>query len=945
MKQILPIYLLIFIFGLSLFAQPSYQITHYTREMYGGGSQNWSIDMDANGFLYSANNNGLMKYDGVNWRIFKSPSQNILRSVMIDKEKIYTGSFEEFGFWSADSKNNQKYTSLVSSLQNNNLHNTEIWKIISFKGKIYFQGFSSLYVYDGNKLSAIKIPPVVVFLLKTGDRLFLQESRGKLYELVNDKLILINQSESLIGTEVKTILEIQPGRFLIGTTSHGLFMYEHGTVKAWQNPANELLKECQINNGILFRDLIAFGTIVKGIIIIDKQGHVIHQINNSNSLQNNTVLSLYNNKNLGIWTGLDNGIDYISFTNQVQIYSGQNEALGAVYSAALYDNILYIGTNRGIFSYKAINEDYYYEGFLKNSQGQVWQIKEIDGTLFIGHTNGTYILENKNLRMISNVNGGYMIQKFIHNNIEYLIQSTYSALVIYRKENNNWVYSHQLEGFNEPARYIEVDHQGNIWIAHAIKGLYRLQLDNDLRKITEINNYGEKDGLNQNKGIKIFKIRNRIIFSSGSELFTWDDLKNKIVHYQEFENDLGKSKTFTSVSQSSNNDYWLLNNVQIELYKFNSEKPEFRQRIVLAQYNMNMVEGYENVIPIANGQHVICLDNGFGIFSEKDDSLMEEPKLEIVFREIVANNSNGEQFSIDPGSKKIRLKYSRNNINITFSTLQNPCNGRLYQYRLQGIDTGWNNWTNSGQASYSRLPSGKYKFMVRTLTSNGTLTKPIITEIIVLRPVLASRIAIAFYIILFILLISLLLRYNKKRIYRHHLSFLNQQDEKTRIEKQMDEQQIILLKNENLKTEITHKTIQLADATMAMMKKNEVLIEIKTELEKQKEDLGPRYPARYLQKVTTLIEKSISNDKDWEIFEALFDQAHEDFFKRLKQVFTDLTQSDLKLCAYLKLNLSSKEIAPLLNISIRGVEIRRYRLRKRLGLKSDENLVEFIMQF
>ena len=81
------------------------------------------------------------------------------------------------------------------------------------------------------------------------------------------------------------------------------------------------------------------------------------------------------------------------------------------------------------------------------------------------------------------------------------------------------------------------------------------------------------------------------------------------------------------------------------------------------------------------------------------------------------------------------------------------------------------------------------------------------------------------------------------------------------------------------------------------------------------------------------------------MFEENFDQAHNNFFKRLKKEFPSLTPGDLRLCAYLHMNLTSKEIAPLLNISIRGVEIHRYRLRKKLGLSGDENLVEFILRF
>ena len=139
--------------------------------------------------------------------------------------------------------------------------------------------------------------------------------------------------------------------------------------------------------------------------------------------------------------------------------------------------------------------------------------------------------------------------------------------------------------------------------------------------------------------------------------------------------------------------------------------------------------------------------------------------------------------------------------------------------------------------------------------------------------------------------------------------------------------------------------MQLADSTMSIIKKNELLIEIKEELDKQKSQLGQDYPQRYYDRLHSLINKNISNDNDWKVFEELFDQAHENFFKRLKTAYPELTQSDLKLCAYLKLNLSSKEIAPLLNISFRGVETRRFRLRRRLSLESDNNLVEFVMQF
>jgi FixJ family two-component response regulator len=94
-----------------------------------------------------------------------------------------------------------------------------------------------------------------------------------------------------------------------------------------------------------------------------------------------------------------------------------------------------------------------------------------------------------------------------------------------------------------------------------------------------------------------------------------------------------------------------------------------------------------------------------------------------------------------------------------------------------------------------------------------------------------------------------------------------------------------------------------------------------------------------------LVDRNITNEDDWKAFESNFEQAHEEFLKRIKKEYPNLTPSDLKLCAYIRMNLSSKKIAPLLGISMRGVENHRYRLRKKMELERDVNLTAFIMEF
>ena len=887
-----------------------------------------------------------MKYDGVRWKVYPMPSHTIVRSVSVSPdERVYTGSNEEFGYWTMDLLKKLKYTSLVPLLKDFNLHNKEIWKIVQFHNKVYFQGFSSLFVFDQHSVKPIKVPGSIVFLLKAGDRLFVHSVQGDLYEVINDKLVNIYQSKMLYGTEVRTILPYKDGSFLIGTSSKGVFVLDKNRITPWNVPANSLLKEFQINNGIIFGDKIVFGTIVKGVFILDYAGNLLNHFHSENDLQNNTVLSLYNDNNQSIWVGLDNGIDNISFNNPVDVYHGPNEALGAVYTAALFNNTLYVGTNRGIFTYSKTGDRFLYTGFLKNSQGQVWQLKAIDGTLFCGHTNGTYIIENNNLELISGVSGGYMLQKIMIRGKEYLIQSTYSSLIVYKKSKKNWEYSHLVKGFQEPARFIEADHLGNIWIGHSIKGLYRLRLSESLDTVIEKQFFDQKNGLISNANIRVFKIANRVVFSNGEKLFTWDDLKQKLIPYTGLNTKIEDFEAAASITTINENSYWFVTKTEAALFSIKENKPLMLFRFILNQYNLSLVDSYENIVPLTENLHLICLDNGFAIFKKDIPPQADASASKLVIRDLACWDAAGNILNIDLSNTTASLKNAYNNISISFSTLQNPCSRKLYQFKLEGIDSGWSKWSETAEVKYTRLPVGKYNFKVRTLTSNGTITEPV-TLVFKVKPAwYASIVATLIYLLIGLGGILASQYFYRNRLAKHHSRLNLIANEKRKAEKQNSEQEIMKLQNEKLQAEISHKNMQLADSTMAIIKKNEMLLKIKDELAKQKEELGPRYPARYLQRFTTLIDKNISNDNDWEIFEVLFDQAHEDFFKRLKHSFPDLTQSDLKLCAYLKLNLSSKEIVPLLNISIRGVEIRRYRLRKRLSLSSDKNLVEYIMQF
>ncbi len=161
----------------------------------------------------------------------------------------------------------------------------------------------------------------------------------------------------------------------------------------------------------------------------------------------------------------------------------------------------------------------------------------------------------------------------------------------------------------------------------------------------------------------------------------------------------------------------------------------------------------------------------------------------------------------------------------------------------------------------------------------------------------------------------------------------------------LKDEKIDLLRDENLRLELQHKADELIRITLNIMRKNEVLQAIRKEAVGITGAVKEENLVAIRRKVGRLIgqiDSNLEHDNDLERFQTTFDSVHRDFFRTLDQRFPDLNKKDKMLCAYIRMDLLSKEIAPLLHVSVRGVEISRYRLRKKLKLDEKENLAEFL---
>lgn len=925
--------------------QNQFTVFHHQSTQYKGGSQNWDVGKDDKGRIFVGTTNGVLMLDGSEPRLLEMKDKTIVRSVLCVGDRVYAGSLLEFGFWHEDEESVWSYHSLVPLMDENVFQNDEIWKIVALNDKVYFQSFGNIFVYDQQKVRVLKRPGPILFILKSGERIFSQAINGALYEIVDESLQLIEGSEIFAASEIKAILQLPDGRFVIGTSVDGLFLYDGKSFTPFETQMSDDLRKNKINVGLLLNDQMVFGTILKGIFFLDLNGHLIEHIHSGNGLQNNSVMSLLADEESNLWACLDQGFDFIWFHSPINTFT--NEEIGSVYSAATYDKKLYVGTNQGVFCFEPdTNGLLTNQGVIAGSQGQVWFLKVINDELYCGLNNGTYVIKNKSLINVSGTTGAYNLKPYRLGDEEIMVQSSYNQINTFKRAQGIWIQIRSLPGFNVPSRFLELDHLGNMIVGHSITGLYLLKADPLFDSIIFSKPIGKDDGISFQTN-RVFKVDNRIVVPSGQLLYQWDALTERFSPWDTINRQLNGFAAAETIIPYGVSAYWFIKKDEIGLFEIRHNQAKLMLRLIPEMYGLNMVNFWENIIALGQNRMLFCLQDGFSILDLNRLNRLKELDHPPRIKALTFLQSSGdkkESFFNDMATK-VSITDRYNNIALRFALPNHAGRPAYYQFYLEGLEQNWSNWNTSTSVKYTRLPPGQYAFRVRGLTAHGMPTHESVSEFTILPPWYLSWMAYSAYIVLCIVFIILLIHNYRRRQWVKNERALKKENELMKAKSSQAEAELIKITNEKLHSEITMKNMELAKNTMSMIKKNEILIEIRNEINQQKEELGSRLPAKYFNRLNKLIDNSINSEHDWEMFEYLFDRAHENFFKRLKQEFEELTPSDFRLCAYLRMNLTSKEIAPLLNISIRGIEEKRYRLRKKLNLKSDQNLTEFIINF
>ena len=879
-------------------------IQNYSSTEYDAASQNWDISIDETGVIYVANNRGLLIFNGQTWKLFSLNSGAIIRSVYAYDDKIFTGSYREFGYWKRNDMGDYSYTSLNSLFNDIKLGDEEFWGIMAYKNAVYFRSFGALYKYEDDRIAKIA-NGVFTDMEVFQNKLLVAKGRDGIFVVDNnDELQFFAPSSKLIGSTVADI-EAYTDQLIVGTREKLYTLDEKSNeFKLMSGKLNDAIAKSELNKILAINnDEIIIGTLKDGFIKWNNRNDKIQVFNRSNGLQNNTVLSLDIFKGQ-LWLGLDNGIDRMTTDSPINFYTNTTGELGAVYDLIKEPNQLFLASNTGVY---LLDDSGLH--LIEGGEGHSWNLSKIGDKVISNSNSSTFQIINNKIKILDNSTGSFHTRLSPKNQI---LIGTYTGIGVLKD-----TFFYKIDSIGFPVKKMVFENDNVLWAAHPYEGIYRIQLSEKLDRAVSVQDIPSLDSL-KHFNSQIYNINNQIAVYSNRNWYRYNAFSDSLEVFEELKDLNG----FKLLEQHDNN-YWFINTANDDLYFTNLKTEQFT--LPAWRLENRLVKGYENMTAVSDSIYYICLKDGFARVDLA--ALMKEQHHLFISEPFIAGFKDANKKYSLKEKPDVPYKYAglvTLDLGLPFS------DSRDIAYRLVGNDsvTGI---VENGELIFQNLNYGDYSLQIYPVGTNGKDFKTF--EFTVLPPWYLSLWMKGVYALMALSGIGLILWYNRRRLRKHQL-LIEQKFEKEHKER------IDRLERERLMDEIDMKRKELANTTMMAAKKNEVLMEIQGELNKDKAKIN-EYRLKH---IINKINGAVKSKDEWQVFETNFNEIHEDFFKDLLEAYPSLTSKDLKLCSYLKMNLTSKEIAPLMGISVRGVEVHRYRLRKKMDLDKNENLTNFLIK-
>lgn len=727
-------------------------IRNYPAREYGAHAQNWCVIQDGHGIVYAGNNLGILEFDGITWQVIPVTNRTTVRSLAYDTASatLYAGAQGEFGYVATDPRGRPVFVSLVDRVDPADRTFVNVWRTWVTPDGVYFQTNTHIFRWHQNRMSVIRPASHFHFSFRARDRIFVTQQKLGLFELKGDSLSLIPEGDFFKSFPLYAVLPYG-SRDLLILAQEGAFISDGSRVRPFAPQLAPVLKSRRVYGAIALADsLYALATLQGGVLIMNRDGTIRSTVDESSGLQNESVKSLFLDRQNGLWAALEKGLARIEYGSPVSRFNSTLNFKSQAESLLRHKGRLYAGTKDGLFTIEPADGGA--SSFVRahGITHEVWSLLTVREYLLAATWGrGTVCIDGNRTSVINSFNAASLFRSRTDTNRVFIGLFDGLASVVFR--NGAWVDEGRIPGIHDDIRFIAEETDGSLWVGHLTRGCSRVDLKNGLAAPV-VTRYDTAAGL-PDEGINVYMVDNRVYFGTESGVFYRYDaasrrFRSDSTFFNRFDIPPGRAvpcgvddqgRVWFSYAPGGSNKAFPAAAVRQPdgEYVF---KPLLGGRLETSFVGPFHVDT-NDVVWFQSGDEIIRFDL-------RKDRASDRP-FDVVVRKVLAAGDSvvygGSGILLPPV-----LDFDWNSLKMEFAALSfdEPEMNR-YRFRLEGFEHQWPPWSTEPHKEYTNLPEGLHRFVVQAMNVYGVESRPVAFEFRIRPPWYRTWWAYALYAAMF----------------------------------------------------------------------------------------------------------------------------------------------------------------------------------------------------
>ena len=712
-----------------------YSVQNYTHEAYAAHFQNWFITQDKNGFMYAANGQGILEFDGSSWRLITSPGQSSVRTVVVDDKNIkWVGADRDLGYLAPDSSGFLQFKSLKDKIPASHPLTANVWQVFPEDNRILFFTDNMIYSYRDGQFQIIPHPgPGPIHReYKVNGIVYVSISGEGMFQISGDSLQSIPGGSLFKNVRPTIALPYGSEAVLFVSRASGLFVYDGATVTPLENEVDTYLRKNNLYAGHRLPDAsYAFATLRGGVVLMDQQGKWVKTVTEEDGILNNQVHGLALDRQKGLWMALQTGISRIEPFLPYRFFDKRSGLKGTVSAMARHQGTLYAGTFDGLFVL---------EPKTGAQAGKFRRIEDIKvgcfallsttNGLLAATANGVYLIKEREVVRINDLLGVRALYPSKRNSDRIYVGHMHGLATVHFK-NGKWQKEEGLDQIKEDVFSIVSEDDGTLWLGTSTHQVVRIRFSHS--------GNGNQDKAMQRPIVdyftdvlpeastKVYLIDKEILVTSdgaGGPLFKFNTGTGTFSRELHFGKKFGlDSLSIYPMAYQNDGRYILLetNDVNGKTYRFSAWRNDSGTYSVKRLYDerfrsttQTRLFWDDKTVLWSGGEDLVRYDLG--------TTYNFNPPFDTYVRKVTV----GQDSIIHGGEKSAAfapvLKYSGNDLRFEFAAphFMGP-EGNRYRYSLSGFDAKWSDWTAETKKEYTNIPQGNYQFMAEAQDIYGNI--------------------------------------------------------------------------------------------------------------------------------------------------------------------------------------------------------------------------------